>query len=44
LRENWIWREGPAVLLIKPKPLPSTVLDGKPKLTLLKILKNSARN
>ena len=42
--ENWIWRDVPAVLLIRPKPLPSNVLEGIPKLTRLNTLKNSARN
>jgi len=43
-RENWIWREGPAVLLMTPKPVPSSVFEGNPKFTILKMLKNSARN
>jgi hypothetical protein len=44
LIENCNWREVPAVLLISPKPLPSTTFDGKLKLTKLNTLKNSARN
>jgi len=43
-KENWICRDGPAVLLITPKPLPRTMLEGKPKFTSLRILKNSVRN
>ena len=31
-------------MLIRPKPLPRTTLDGRPKFTMLKTLKNSARN
>jgi hypothetical protein len=42
--ENWIWRELPAVLVISPKPGPAATLDGRPKVTMLKILKNWARN
>ena len=42
--ENWICRDGPAVLLMMPNPLPRTMFEGNPKLTRLKTLKNSARN
>ena len=31
-------------MLIRPKPLPRTMLEGRPKFTMLKMLKNSARN
>src|SRR5215470_2302230 len=41
--ENCICRDEPAVLLIKPKPLPRTTFEGNPKFTMLKTLKNSAR-
>src|SRR4051812_26902724 len=44
LNENWICRDDPAVLLMRPNPAPSSVFCGKPKLTMLKTLKNSARN
>lgn len=42
--ENWICREFDAVRLISPNPEPLMKLAGKPKLTILNRLKNSARN
>ena len=41
---DWICREVPEVLLIIPNPLPLTMFEGSPKFTILKMLKNSARN
>ena len=40
----FFWREVPAVLLMISKPVPRMTFMGRPKLTRLKRLKNSARN